>query len=120
MRLYDVKYKGGRIIYGESRNHLRDITISSCYPELGLQEAIAHYAGNDPVQSGTAYLGMLHFLRRSEVPDGQIHITDLAHIVSIRSRGMISHHRGTVCRRLGMLKSCPRYVDLYNERWRRN
>lgn len=39
MRLYDVKFKGERIIY-----------------ELGLQEAIAHYAGNDPVQSGTAYL----------------------------------------------------------------
>ncbi|KAF7313195.1 Amine oxidase [Mycena kentingensis (nom. inval.)] len=37
--LFDVKYKGDRIIY-----------------ELGLQEAIAHYAGNDPVQSGTAYL----------------------------------------------------------------
>jgi primary-amine oxidase len=40
MRLYDIKYKGERIIY-----------------ELGLQEAIAHYAGNDPHQSGTAYLG---------------------------------------------------------------
>lgn len=39
MRLYNVKFKGERIIY-----------------ELGLQEAIAHYAGNDPVQSGTAYL----------------------------------------------------------------
>ncbi|KIR28237.1 hypothetical protein I309_02887 [Cryptococcus deuterogattii LA55] len=42
MRLYDVKFKGERIIY-----------------ELGLQEAIAHYAGNDPVQSGTAYLDTL-------------------------------------------------------------
>lgn len=40
MRLFDIKYKGERIIY-----------------ELGLQEAIAHYAGNDPQQSGTAYLG---------------------------------------------------------------
>lgn len=39
MRLFDVKYKGERIIY-----------------EIGLQEAIAHYAGNDPTQSGTAYL----------------------------------------------------------------
>ncbi|KAI5797340.1 copper amine oxidase [Peziza echinospora] len=37
--LYDVKYKGERIIY-----------------EIGLQEAIAHYAGNDPKQSGTAFL----------------------------------------------------------------
>jgi primary-amine oxidase len=40
MRLYDIKYKGEKVIY-----------------ELGLQEAIAHYAGNDPHQSGTAYLG---------------------------------------------------------------
>lgn len=40
MRLFDIKYKGERIIY-----------------EIGLQDAIAHYAGNDPVQSGTAYLG---------------------------------------------------------------
>ncbi|KAJ6629905.1 copper amine oxidase [Mycena sp. CBHHK59/15] len=39
MRLFDIKYNGDRIIY-----------------ELGLQEAIAHYAGNDPVQAGTAYL----------------------------------------------------------------
>ncbi|WWC90477.1 uncharacterized protein L201_005413 [Kwoniella dendrophila CBS 6074] len=39
MRLYDIRFQGQRIIY-----------------ELGLQEAIAHYAGNDPVQSGTSYL----------------------------------------------------------------
>lgn len=39
MHLQNIKYKGERIIY-----------------ELGLQEALAHYAGNDPVQSGTAYL----------------------------------------------------------------
>ena len=39
MHLYNIKYKGERIIY-----------------ELGLQEALAHYAGNDPVQSGTSYL----------------------------------------------------------------
>ena len=38
MKLWDVKYKGERVIY-----------------ELGLSEAMAHYAGNDPVQSGTAY-----------------------------------------------------------------
>ena len=37
--LYDIRHKGQRILY-----------------ELGLQEALAHYAGNDPVQSGTAYL----------------------------------------------------------------
>lgn len=37
--LYDIRYKGQRVLY-----------------ELGLQEALAHYAGNDPVQSGTSYL----------------------------------------------------------------
>lgn len=39
MALYDIRYKGKRVLY-----------------ELGIQEALAHYAGNDPVQSGTAYL----------------------------------------------------------------
>ena len=39
MRLYDIKFKGERIIF-----------------ELGLQEAVAHYAGQDPVQSGIGYL----------------------------------------------------------------
>jgi primary-amine oxidase len=39
VRLYNIKFKNDTILY-----------------ELGLQEAIAHYAGNDPVQSGTAYL----------------------------------------------------------------
>ncbi|KAJ7186602.1 copper amine oxidase [Mycena filopes] len=39
LRLFDIKYRGERIIY-----------------ELGLQEAIASYAGNDPVQSGTSYM----------------------------------------------------------------
>jgi len=39
LALYDIKYKGDRILY-----------------ELGLQEALAHYAGADPYQSGTAYL----------------------------------------------------------------
>ena len=39
LRLFDIKYRGERIVY-----------------ELGLEEAIAHYAGADPVQSGTAYL----------------------------------------------------------------
>ncbi|KAJ5139695.1 membrane copper amine oxidase, partial [Penicillium atrosanguineum] len=39
MALHDIRYKGQRILY-----------------ELGLQEAMAHYAGNDPVQSLTSYL----------------------------------------------------------------
>lgn len=37
--LHDIRHKGERLIY-----------------ELALQEALAHYAGNDPVQSGTSYL----------------------------------------------------------------
>lgn len=37
--IFDVRYKGQRILY-----------------ELGLQEALSHYAGNDPLQSSTAYL----------------------------------------------------------------
>ncbi|KAK0625529.1 copper amine oxidase [Bombardia bombarda] len=39
MALYDIRYKGERLLY-----------------ELSLQEALAHYAGNDPMQSGTSYL----------------------------------------------------------------
>ena len=39
LRLYDIKFKGERIMF-----------------ELGLQEAVAHYAGQDPVQSGIGYL----------------------------------------------------------------
>ncbi|KAH7305808.1 copper amine oxidase [Stachybotrys elegans] len=39
MALYDIRLKGQRILY-----------------ELGLQEALAHYAGSDPTQSHTAYL----------------------------------------------------------------
>ena len=36
---YDIRHKGQRILY-----------------ELSLQEALAHYAGTDPVQSTTSYL----------------------------------------------------------------
>ncbi|KDN47129.1 copper amine oxidase [Tilletiaria anomala UBC 951] len=39
LRLFDIAYDGQRIIY-----------------ELGLDEAIASYSGNDPVQAGTSYL----------------------------------------------------------------
>ncbi|KAJ2906807.1 hypothetical protein MKZ38_010798 [Zalerion maritima] len=39
MTLWDIRYNGTRILY-----------------ELGLQEALAHYAGSDPVQSHVAYL----------------------------------------------------------------
>ncbi|EJT99165.1 copper amine oxidase [Dacryopinax primogenitus] len=39
IKLFDINFKGQRIIY-----------------EIGLQEALAHYGANDPVQSGTAYL----------------------------------------------------------------
>jgi hypothetical protein len=50
MRLHDIKFQGERIIYS-----------------LGLEEAIAQYAGNDPVQSGTAYLGSSYPVRHSSV-----------------------------------------------------
>ncbi|KAL4924490.1 copper amine oxidase [Aspergillus undulatus] len=39
LSLFDIKYKEQRVLY-----------------ELGLQEALAHYAANDPVQSSIAYL----------------------------------------------------------------
>ncbi|KAF9776879.1 hypothetical protein IL306_004871 [Fusarium sp. DS 682] len=43
LRLYDIRYKGKRIMY-----------------ELGLDEAIAHYAGIDPVQSGICYFDSMN------------------------------------------------------------
>lgn len=39
LSLWDIRFKGDRIIY-----------------ELGLQEALAQYSGNDPLQASTAYL----------------------------------------------------------------
>ncbi|EEP80558.1 conserved hypothetical protein [Uncinocarpus reesii 1704] len=42
MRLFDIKFRGERIIY-----------------ELGLEEALSHYASNDPMQSGVAFLDTL-------------------------------------------------------------
>lgn len=38
LSLFDIRYKGQRLIY-----------------ELALQEALAHYAGSDPQQSETLY-----------------------------------------------------------------
>ena len=43
MNLLNIKHKGQRILY-----------------ELGLQEALAHYAGSDPLQSHTAYLDSVY------------------------------------------------------------
>ncbi|OCL04443.1 amine oxidase catalytic domain-containing protein [Glonium stellatum] len=43
MQLHNIKFKGERIIY-----------------ELGMQEALAHYAGMDPLQSTTAYLDSMY------------------------------------------------------------
>lgn len=39
LSLFDIRYRGHRILY-----------------ELGLQETVAHYADNEPVQSGKAFL----------------------------------------------------------------
>ncbi|KAM5346287.1 hypothetical protein ACJ41O_009292 [Fusarium nematophilum] len=43
VRLFDVRYKGKRILY-----------------ELGMEEALAHYAGFDPIQSGTCYFDTMY------------------------------------------------------------
>ncbi|KAF8245031.1 amine oxidase catalytic domain-containing protein [Wilcoxina mikolae CBS 423.85] len=45
VRLFDLRFKGERIVY-----------------EVGLMEAMAIYAGNDPVQSGTAFFDSLYGL----------------------------------------------------------
>ncbi|KAK8065730.1 Copper amine oxidase [Apiospora hydei] len=39
VRLFDIRFKGKRILY-----------------ELGMEEAMAHYAGQDPIQSGAVFL----------------------------------------------------------------
>jgi len=88
MRLYDIKFQGERIIYS-----------------IGLEEAIAHYAGNDPVQSGTAYLGPPSWICNSGKTDFQTRITVLARTASIRSRVTISHYKGVVCRQHDMRMS---------------
>lgn len=51
LALFDIKYKGERVIY-----------------ELALQEALAHYAGADPVQSETVYFDSQGGLGRTMVP----------------------------------------------------
>lgn len=43
MSLWDIKFRGERVIY-----------------ELGLQEAIAHYAGNDPLSIGMLWMDSLY------------------------------------------------------------
>ena len=86
MRLHDIKFQGERIIYS-----------------LGLEEAIAQYAGNDPVQSGTAYLGLSSLSQdSSSKTDVQIHITVSARIASIKCQDTTSHYRVTACRPHGM------------------
>ncbi|KAK7963812.1 membrane primary amine oxidase [Apiospora saccharicola] len=39
VRLFDIRFKGQRVLY-----------------ELGMEEAMAHYAGQDPIQSGAVFL----------------------------------------------------------------
>lgn len=51
LSLYNINYKGKRIIY-----------------ELALQEALAHYAGSDPVMSETLYFDTLDGMGASLVP----------------------------------------------------
>lgn len=102
MRLYDIKYKGERIIY-----------------ELGLQEAIAHYAGNDPHQSGTAYLG--EFITTPQVFESSLDLTWSASQIptmasgrsaSTKCPGTISPLKDTACLLRGTPTSYPRWVPL--------
>lgn len=51
LSLFDIQYKGKRIAY-----------------ELALQEALAHYAGADPAQSGTLYFDSQGGMGRTMVP----------------------------------------------------
>jgi primary-amine oxidase len=51
LSLFDVQYKGKRLIY-----------------ELGLQEALAHYAGSDPFQSQTNFFDTLGGMGAALVP----------------------------------------------------
>ena len=55
VRLFDIKYKGQRVMYElgleEVSTRVRKQVVQADTTTL---EAIAHYAGNDPVQSGTS------------------------------------------------------------------
>ncbi|KAK0543019.1 hypothetical protein OC846_006302 [Tilletia horrida] len=83
IQLYNIRYNGQRIVY-----------------HLGLQEAIAHYAGNDPVQSSVAYLDTYYgfgpyafeLLREYDCPAGATYLNTTFH-ASEESRT----HRNSIC-----------------------
>ena len=58
--LYDVRFKGERILY-----------------ELGLQEALSHYAGSDPVQGAAKYLDSFWGMgaKMFELVQGSLHFS---------------------------------------------
>ncbi|TKA62158.1 hypothetical protein B0A55_11481, partial [Friedmanniomyces simplex] len=51
--LFDIRFKGERVIY-----------------ELGLQEAMAHYAGDDPMQGGLEFMDSFFGMGKSEYTHG--------------------------------------------------
>lgn len=98
MRLFNIKYKNDTILY-----------------ELGLQEAIAHYAGNDPVQSGIGYLDS--YYGKSESVRGEHTkrlITgigqDLGRTHSTWSRGWTVQLTRIIFLQHGMLANSPRRI----------
>ncbi|KAI9167809.1 Membrane primary amine oxidase [Paramyrothecium foliicola] len=83
LKFYDVQFQNARIIF-----------------ELGVQEAHAHYAANNPVQSGSAYLDSWYGLGTtaySLVPgwDCPAHATYLDTVV--HDNAMTTTHNNSIC-----------------------
>lgn len=64
VRLFDIRYRGERIVYelGLGVWFMETRLFIMLKSPRYLDEALAHYAGNDPVQSGTAYLDTVSFI----------------------------------------------------------
>jgi primary-amine oxidase len=81
--LYDIRLDGERIVY-----------------ELSLQEALAHYAGSDPIQSGTAFLDSFYGLgsRLSELLPGY-DCPSYSHFLDTKYHRLEKTHSrsGTIC-----------------------
>ncbi|KAK0538662.1 hypothetical protein OC835_001357 [Tilletia horrida] len=83
VQLYDIRYNGERIVY-----------------HLGLQEAVAHYAGNDPVQSAVAYLDIYYgfgtyafeLIPGYDCPSGATYLNS-----SFHTEELSKTHRNSIC-----------------------
>jgi len=81
--LHQMKYQGKRIIY-----------------ELGLQEAMSHYAGNDPLTSGTSFLDsyygmgsfMYHLIPGYDCPEYATFLDNRVH-----ENGHTAYQRNSIC-----------------------